>query len=187
MSKKKGKPVDPAVANSRKPKGTDATKVVVTRSTTTAMKGSSLWLTSPGLQAAVTAWGAVADVMEQNAKGIHDLRSQLAVLVAAQQDHRRDWAVTTKHVISESEMACKGSPSLVRELGLDVVTRVGPGQLEAPVGLSAVSGKTAGEVILTWTRGIAGHGFLAQHATDVANQATYSSPIPCTRPKYTLK
>jgi len=48
-------------------------------------------------------------------------------------------------------------------------------------------GKAAGEVVLTWHRGNAAHGFLVQHATDVANPATYSLLMASTRAKYTLK
>ena len=188
MSKKKGKPVDPrAVPTIRKPVGTDATKVAVTRSTSTAMKGSSLWQGSPALQAAVTTWNAAADAMETTAKASHDLRAQLAVLAASQQGHRRDWNVAKKRVISESEVATQGSADQVRALGLDVVTRGSTGQLAAPSGLSTALGKAAGEADLAWHRDRAGHGFIVQHATDVANQATYSANTPCTKTKFTLK
>jgi len=187
MSNKKGKPVDRAVPTIRKPRGTDTTKVGVTRSTTTAMKGSALWQGAPALQAAVTTWNAVADAMDANAKAIHDLRAQLAVLVAAQQGHRRDWGVAMKQVFSQAEVTSNGSPDQVRALGLDVLTRASLGPLAAPSGVSAASGKAAGEVILTWLRGDTRHGFLVQHATDVANLATYSSPIASTKTKYTLK
>ena len=189
MSKKKlGKSVDQrAVPTIRKPKGTDSTKVDVTRSTTTAMKGSPQWQGATAFQAAVTTWNAAADAIEGTAKGIHDLRVQLAVLVAAMLGHRRDWQIALKHVTSEAEVLCHGSADQVLALGLDVVTRSSPVPQATPGGLSTALGKAAGEIILIWHRGIAGHGFLMQHATDVVNQATYSSPRVCTGTKFTLK
>jgi hypothetical protein len=48
-------------------------------------------------------------------------------------------------------------------------------------------GKGLGEAVFAWKRGSARHGFIVQHATDVANPATISGNIPCTRAKYTLK
>jgi hypothetical protein len=132
------------------------------------------------------AWNTAADTIESTAKAIHDLRAQLAVLMAAQQGHRRDWSAAQKRVISESEVVTQGSADQVRELGFDVLTRIGPGLLAAPVVISAVSGKAVGEAVLTWHRGLAKHGFIVQRATDLANQATYSSPEPRTKAKYTL-
>ena len=108
MSKSKGKP-DRAIPTIRKPSSTDATKVAVARSTTIAMKGSSLWQGASGLQTAVTAWNTASDAIDANAKAIHDLRAQLAVLMAAQGGHRRDWDVARKQVISQAEVVCAGS------------------------------------------------------------------------------
>ena len=187
MNKKKGKPVDQRAVPTIRKATTGAAKVAVTRSTSSTMKGSPQWQSAPGLQAAVTAWNGLADAMEANAKAIADLRAQLAVLVANQQGHRRDWNAAKKRVISESEVASNGSADQLRVLGLDVVTRVSSGPLAAPGELSTALGKAAGEVVLTWHRGNAAHGFLVQHATDVANPATYSLLMASTRAKYTLK
>ena len=186
MSKKKGTAADRAVPTIRQVRNTDTTKVSVTRSTTTAMKGSPQWAGAPALQAAVTSWNAASDAADANAKAIKDLRAQLAVLVAAQLGHRCDWDVATKQVISQAELTSQGSADQVRALGLDVLTRVSSTPLAAPSGVKGASGKVAGEVTFTWLRGIAKHGFIVQHATDVANQATYSSPSANTKSKYTL-
>ena len=187
MSKKtKVGPVTRATPTIRKPKGSDVAKVTVTRSTTTAMKGSSLWSGSPALQTANAAWNAAADAIEKNAKSIADLRSQLAVLEAAQVGLRLDWDVSTKHMTGVVAVVAAGSPDHVAELGYDVLTRVGTGPLTAPVGLSTALGTAAGQARLSWHRGNARHGFIVQHASDVTNVATYSAQLPCTKSKYTL-
>jgi hypothetical protein len=186
MSNKKAKPVDRAMPTIRKPKGTDVAKVALTRSTTTAMQGSSLWANSPELQAANTAWNQAANALESNAKIVADLHAHLAAADASQRELRHAWDAATKHMTGVAAVVCKGSADNVHALGFDVLTRVGTGPLAAPTGLTASQGKKAGQVIITWQRSIARHGSLVQHATDVANPATYSALIPSTRAKYTL-
>ena len=188
MSNKKAKPVDRAMPTIRKPKGSDAAKVNVTRSATTAMQGSSLWANHPELQAANTAWNKAADALESNAKIVRDLRTQLTVAETSQRELRHGWNAATKHMTGVAAVVAEGSADNVHALGFDVLTRVSSGSapLGAPTGLTASQGSKAGQVILTWERGIARNGSLVQHATDIANPATFSAPIPCTRTKYTL-
>jgi len=76
---------------------------------------------------------------------------------------------------------------LVAELGYGVKTHAALGPLPAPEGLKAERGSASGEAIFTWIRGAARRGFIVQHASDVANQATYSAIKACTKTKYTLK
>ena len=186
MSTKKAKPVDQAMPTIRKPKGKDGEKISVTRSATTAMTGSSLWSGSPELQAANAAWNKAADALESNGKIVRDLRTQLGLAEATQRELRHGWIAATKHMTGVATVVCKGSADNVHALGFDVATRVAAGPLGAPEGLTAKQGSKAGQVVLTWDRGNANHGSLVMHATDVANQATWSVPIPCTRARYTL-
>jgi hypothetical protein len=44
-----------------------------------------------------------------------------------------------------------------------------------------------GEAVFSWDVGNARHGFIVQHATDVANAATHSANLPSTRATFTLK
>jgi len=184
--KKKAKPVDRAQPGIRKPKRTDGEKITVTRATTTAMQGSPTWLGSPALQAVTKTWNASADSIEGNAKVIADLRSKLAVAEAAQRGLRADWAVETKQVIATAAIACQGSADLVHGLGLDVLTHAALGPLAAPANLATSQGAALGSAVLTWARGNAHHGFVVQHATDPASQATLSVPVPCTRVRFTF-
>jgi hypothetical protein len=186
MSKTKASSVKRAKPLVRKPKS-DVAAVTMTRSKTTAMKGSSLWAQSPDLQAANTAWNKAADAMEKNAKDILDLRTQLSVLETAQVGLRHEWDAATEHMTGVVSVASQGDPALVLELGYDVRTRTLAGSIAAPEGLQAALGKAVGEARFTWIRGDARHGFIVQHASDVANQATYSVPAVTTRVKYTLK
>ena len=186
MSKTKASSVKRARPTVRKPKS-DVAAVALTRSKTTAMKGSSLWAQSPDLQAANTAWNKAADAMETNAKATDDLRTQLAALEVARVGLRHEWDAATEHMTGVVSVTSQGDPALVLELGYDVQTRTSLGSLPAPEGLQAALGKAAGEARFTWIRGDAQHGFIVQHASDVANQATYSLPTANTRAKYTLK
>jgi len=165
----------------------DTAKVALTRGASTAMQGSSLWAGSPDLQAANGAWNKAADAMEKNAKAISDLRSQLTVLEAAQVGLRHDWDAATEHMTGVASVVSKGAPGLVIELGFIVRTRTPAAPLTAPEGLQAALGKAAGEALFSWHRGDAHNGFVVQHASDVANQATYSVLAATTRASYTLK
>jgi hypothetical protein len=184
--KNKAKPVGRALPVIRKPKGSDVDKIGVTRSTTTAMQGSSTWTGSPALQAVTKTWNASADSIESNAKVIADLRSKLAVAEAAQRGFRADWTVETRQVLAIAASVCQGSAELVQGLGLDVLAHGVSVPLGAPQNLATSQGAALGTAALTWARGNALHGFVVQHATDPANPATLSVPVPCTRVRFTF-
>jgi len=74
-----------------------------------------------------------------------------------------------------------------RSFNLEVVTHARIGLLGSPEDLSVNPGTLPGEVVSTWTKGVAIHGFLVQHATDPTNAATISPPIASTKPKLTLE
>jgi hypothetical protein len=180
------KPVDRATPVIRKSKSTDAAKVAVTRSITTAMKAAPQW-NLPAIQTAQAAWNTAADAIESNAKSIADLRSKLAQAEATQRANRQSWIVATRQMTSNVEVVCQGSPDLVHGLGFDVLTH-GPAVAQAaPSGVVALPGTVGGEAVVSWQRGSGRHGFIVQHATDVANPATLSAAIPCTKTKYTLE
>jgi hypothetical protein len=183
VRKTKAKPVDRAKPVIRKPKTSDGEKITVTRSMTTAMKGSSLWASSPNLQASVGAWNKAADAVEANAKLIADARSNLAALEATQRVARHAWVVTTRQVTADADTASQGSADMVHSLGFDVVIHVPAGTLEAPTGLVTLPGTALGEAVIAWQRGKARHGFIVQRAADVANPASYVAPVPCTKTK----
>jgi hypothetical protein len=185
--KKPAKPVDTAVPVIRKPKATDSEKITVTRTIVTAMKGTSQWSSSPALQAAAANWSSLADSLESNAKAIADARKALEGLVAKQRVTRQGWRVATKEVTGNVAAVTQGSADLVHSLGFDVITHAQPAAQPAPIGLVPLAGTAAGEAEVTWQRGTARHGFIVQRATDVANAATYTVPVPCTKVKYTIE
>jgi hypothetical protein len=182
----KAKPVDRAKPVIRKDKSTDTAKVAVTRSVTTVMKAAPQW-NAPAIQTAQAAWNTAADAMENNAKSIADLRSKLDALVATQRANRHAWGVATRQMISAVEVVCQGSPDAVHGMGFDVQSHVVAGPQPAPSGVAARPGTAGGEAQVSWQRGSGSHGFIVQHATDVANPATMSPAIPCTKTKYMLE
>ena len=64
--------------------------------------------------------------------------------------------------------------------------RAAVAELFAAFGITGSPGATVGTATWKWPRGLAKHGFLVQHATDVANVATYSPQLACTKTRYTL-
>jgi hypothetical protein len=180
------KPINRAKPVIRAPRDTDTDKVRVARSTTTKMQTSPDWSAIPELQPATAAWLAVTDLLEANAKVGLDLRKQLAAVEATQRTHRRDWEAATQHVLALVGMHAKGSTDVVHGLGLDVRKFVPSGPMGAPSDLATVPGKELGEVVFTWSRGSARHGFSVQHALDPSDPVKIAAPRPCTRTKLVL-
>jgi len=182
------KPIDRAMPVLRMPRGTDAERVESARASAKAMQQSSLWNANPSLQAVVQAWTGTSDALDANAKAMGDLRKQLALLGASNRQLRHDWNVGLKHTLAAAAVVSKGSANLVHELGLAVVTRgVSGGLLPAPAAPTTALGKAVGEAVLSWERGGVKHGFIVQHAVNIADPATFSVPAACTRTKTALK
>jgi hypothetical protein len=187
MSKKsKVAPADSAQPTIKQPTTTDSEKVAVAHSTTASMAKSPLWATSPDVQAAAKAWGQSADDLDANVKVLADLRNQLAAAEAKQLALRRNWRACKRQVVSTVSFVCAGSADDVKGFSLDVITRATPSLLGAVEGVTSAPGASVGQATVKWPRGLAKHGFVVQHATDVANVATYSPQLPCTKTKYTL-
>jgi hypothetical protein len=114
------------------------------------------------------------------------LKDQLATAEAKQRTIRRQWMDAMRQVLGAIAVYCDGSTDMVHGFGLNVATRHALGPLAPPTGLTTKPGPNPGEATVSWERGSAHHGFLVQHATDVANATTYSAGIPCTKAKFTL-
>jgi hypothetical protein len=89
-------------------------------------------------------------------------------------------------VLTCASVVCEGSADAVKGFSLEVITRTTASSLAAPEGLVTSPGAGVGQAAVKWARGLARHGFLVQHTTDVANTATYSAPTACTRVTFTL-
>jgi hypothetical protein len=170
----------------KKATGNDAAKVSTTRSVAQAMKQSPDWAAATTVQTAVTAWSKAADAIEASAAGIANLRAQLSNAEATLASQRHDWAVSRVQVTTAVTLFCGGNADKVKGFDLDVVTHARIGLLGAPIDLTVNPGKDVGQVLGAWAKGVAVHGFLAQHATDPNTAATISSPVPCTKPKLLL-
>lgn len=185
--KPKAKPVERATPIIKKAKGTDAAKAEVTRSSTVSMKASPDWANAPAaVQSATVGWNTAADDLEANAKNIVQLKDQLATAEAKQRSLRRKWNDATRQILGAIAVFCDGSTDMVHGFGFEVLTRHALGPLSPPSALTTQSGPEPGEATVKWARDSAHHGFLVQHATDVANAATFSAGIPCTKSKFTL-
>ena len=189
MSKKPvAKPVNKATPVIKKAKGTDLAKASVTTSLVVSMKASPSWANAPtAVQLAATGWTEAADALASNATLISQLKDQLATAEAKQRSLRVKWGEATRQVLGTIAVWCDGSPDMVHGLGFDVFARSGLGPLTPPTALTTNPGPNPGEATVKWARGVAHHGFLVQHATDVANAATFSVAVPCTKSKYTLE
>jgi hypothetical protein len=183
MGKSKKSPVDRATATIRKATGNDALKVSTTSSVIQAMKQSPNWAAATGVQAAVAGWSKAASVIEAGATGIANLRAQLKSAEAAQAAARRDWETSKLQVTTEVTVFAAGSADTVTGFNLDVVTHDRIGPLGAPIDLTVNPAKEPGQILAAWAKGVAKHGFIAQHATDPSTAATYSATVPCTKPK----
>jgi len=151
------------------------------------MKASPDWAAAPiPVQMAMVGWNSAADEIEANAKILAQLKDQFATAEAKQRSLRRKWSDATRLILGAVAVWCDGSVDIVHGLGLEVLTRQGPGPLAPPFPLSTESGAQPGEATVKWTRGASRHGFLVQHATDVANPATFSVPVACTKSRFTL-
>jgi hypothetical protein len=157
--------------------------VSTTSSVIQAMKQSPDWATATNVQAAVTEWSKAADAIEAGATGIANLRAQLKSAEAAQAARRRDWVTSKLQVTTAVTVFAGGSADTVKGFNLDVVTHARIGPLGAPIDLTVNPGKDPGQVLAAWAKGVAAHGFLAQHATDPGTVTTISAPVPCTKPK----
>ena len=89
-------------------------------------------------------------------------------------------------MLSTVTVFCGGSADLVTGFNLDVVSHTRIGALAAPIDLAVNPGTVPGEVVAKWTKGLAIHGFVVQHATDPTNAATISAPTPRTKRRFTL-
>jgi hypothetical protein len=100
---------------------------------------------------------------------------------------RRDWLASRKQVVSTVTVFAAGSTDTIKGFNLDVIQHGRLGPLAAPTDLSVNPGAELGEIVATWDKGIAVHGFVVQHATDPNNAATLSPSIPSTKPKLVVR
>jgi len=188
MSKAKtAKHVDRATPVLRTPRKTDADKVQATRTASQAMQASPDWAQAVEVQGAVTAWNKVADDMQANVAAVGAAKEVLFQAEAKARVLRRKWQAATDHVLSTVNVFADGSGDVVKGFSLGVRGRTATGAQLAPEGLSVAPDKAPGSVVAKWKRGTGTHGFIAQHATDPANPATYSAIVPCTASKCRLE
>jgi hypothetical protein len=180
------KAVDNASATIARATLTDAQKVTVAQDIVSTAQKSPLWATATDLQTAAKVWSQTTSDLAANATTVVGQRSALATSEAKQRSLRRAWMAAKKQVLSTADVLCAGSADDLKGLGLDVKNHASLGALPVPVDLGTKPGTVTGQVVFSWSRGVARHGFLVQHATDVTNAATYSPFIPCTKTKLTL-
>jgi hypothetical protein len=187
MSKKgKANPVVRVRPSINKPRSTNAQIGETTKSSVLAMKASSDWSSAVEVQAAVAKWSSSADDVTANAAIIAQLKDQLMAAVSKQRTLRHTWSVYLKQVLASLDAFCANSPAKIQGFGCLPVSNTAHALLGAPTNLATSPGLLLGEARLTWARGLAIHGFIVQHATDTANPATYATPVPCSKVKFTL-
>jgi len=135
----------------------------------------------------VAVWNKAADDIDANASVLSGLRAQLKLANAKQSVVRRAWKAARKQVYGTLDVQCAGSADDVKAYGFDPIVRVQAALPNATPGpIVTKAGTLSGEVVVSWPKGTARHGFLVQHATDAANAASYSVVIACTKTKLTI-
>jgi hypothetical protein len=179
-------PIEHVVPITKGKSDTDAEKVTLTQNHTATAEKSPDWTLATGVQTAFAAWNTGATSLATNGALVNSLRSQLLTAETTQKALRLAWMAQTRAVLIAVALYCAGVAKTMVSLGFGTRTfgRLGP--LPAVDGLLTKLGKVPGETIIQWARGDANHGFLVQHATDVTNPATYSTPQPCTKTKIPL-
>jgi hypothetical protein len=187
---KKAKPketVEHAVATSKKPYDTDEEKISCERSHMEALKGCSHWAAATDVQSAANAWDATTTAMETNNSAIGKLRSDLSAAVTLQVSLRNKWTAGRKHTISAVNAFGGGDATILTDMGFDLLTHTSAGlEIGTPTGIVTSPGESQGEINLAWELGGNRHGFMVQHTTNPADPTTFSTPIPCTTPDFTL-
>jgi hypothetical protein len=185
-SKKRAPAVDRAAPSIAKPTVTDAQKVTAARDIVATAKKNPAWATAKDLQAAAVVWSQSADDIEANATVVVAARSALATAEAKQRSLRRAWAAAKGQVLGAVNVLCAGSADDLKAYGFGVRNHAGLGPLAVPDNLATAPGTAPGQAVFSWSKGLCRHGFLVQHATNVADQATYSAATACTKSKFTL-
>jgi len=180
----KPKPVPRARPMTNKPRSTDAQKVDLTRSVTTALQASPDWPTAADVQTSVTSWNALATVLATTDAQIAGLRDQLSALLATQHVNRQKWSVLTKQVFTNVDIHCGGNVDKIHGFGLSAKVKGASPAVSTPTNVTTSLGKLPGQTIVTWDH--VPHGVLVQHASDAANAATYSMPVACTKRRVIL-
>ena len=169
-----------------KPRATDAQKVNLTEALSPLIQASPHYAGAPALVAAVTGWKQCTDTVSKNQTAMVTLRDQLRTLVATQRTARNQWVEAMKLVTANVEVLADGDATVAQSFGFDAVVPGAHVALMAPTAFTSKPGLVSGEAVVTWTLGVKVRGFVVQHATDVTNPATYSTPVVCTRRRYTL-
>jgi hypothetical protein len=168
------------------PRVTDEDKVNLTRKHTTSAKQSPDWAAAGDVQAAFAKWNASADAIESNGKNIVQLRKQVTDAENQQKQNRLTWSACARAVLIAVAIYAAGAAKTMLGLGFGTRMHTPIGPLPAVEGLKSLLGKLSGQTIVEWPRGLAKRGFLVQHATDPASQATWSTPMPCTKTRIML-
>jgi hypothetical protein len=182
----KGPHVDDARPILRLPKRTDVDRVKSAQSMGLSVQASANWGQATAVQAALPAVTKSGSDIAANAKVIADLQTQLRNAVAQQRILRRGFGVSVRALLNAVEVFAQGSVDTVKSFGLEVLSRTAHGPLPAPASLFVQTGKLVGQVTAKWVKGLAGNGFVVQHATDITNPATYSALQPSTKTSCTL-
>ena len=185
-TKSKRPQVDRARPVVRTPAKSDADRVKFAQRLATTMPASPNWGQAVDVHPALDRVTKGAAALAANTATIAELKSKLLDAVGTQRALRRDMAVSLRALQSAIEVFAAGRVDVVNGFGFEVVGHTPSTPLAAPFDLTVNPGKLSGELAVSWKKGQARYGFIVQHATDPANQATYSAIAPCTRTKTTL-
>jgi hypothetical protein len=181
------KKADHAIARFTEPTATEAEKVSAAQTHIAGIKASVNWATATGVQTATNAWATETTAVDTGAKVIADLEKQLGVARTNQLANLRRWTLQRQAVLSAINLFCDGSKDTMQTFSVAVAAATARPPASTPVGLTARKGKVSREVAWQWVLTPKNrHGFMVQHATNVADPTTYSQPVSCSKRSFKL-
>ncbi len=176
-----------ATARFTEPMETEAEKVAGAKTHIAAIQASANAAAATGVETATNAWATETTNLDTGAQNIASLEKQLGVARTNQLATVRRWGVRRAAVLNALNIFCDGSKDTMLTFGVAVAEVTTREVASTPVGLAARNGKVARVAGWQWYLTAKNrHGFMVQHATNVADATTYSPPTSCSKRSFKL-
>jgi hypothetical protein len=156
--------------------------VVVGSKHTTAIKNNAN--ASPEVLDAAAKWDAATKALDASNKGVDAAVLALQNARTTRAGSMRDCRARARGCLNAITVQAAGSEQVIKDLSMDVAERLESPLETVPQGLLGVRSATSAAAGWAWTTHNGNHGYMVQFATDVANPATYSAPVHCTKGQF---
>jgi hypothetical protein len=179
--------INHALARFTEPMDTPAEKITGAGVHIAAIKASASWGTAADIQAAVKFWDGETENLTAGETLIASLEKQLAAARSTQDVNLRRWRMRRQGVLTAINVFCDGSRDTMLTFGVAVADPGAHVEAGVPVDLKSTKSAKSGVAGVAWYGTPENrNGFMVQHATDTADPATYSAPIPCSKRSFQL-